>query len=89
MLELDISPRHSKYGLIDDLVVASALRNQWDQGAQSLVPHQSEGPYCIECYCEIIKTHRNIYAWNHDRGLKEFQNISHLGTKKLSYMPLV
>ena len=28
LLELDISPRHSKYRLIDDLIVASALRQQ-------------------------------------------------------------
>ena len=33
LLELDISPCHSKYRLINDLVVASILRYQCDQSA--------------------------------------------------------
>ena len=54
MLELDVSPRHSKCPLIDDLVVASAMKGFLDQGARSLAPHRFEAPYCKECYCEII-----------------------------------
>ena len=54
LLELDISPCHSKYRLINDLVVASILRYQCDQGARSLVPHRPKDPYYKECYYEII-----------------------------------
>ena len=56
MLELDISPRHSKFPLIDDIIVASTMNHLLDQGARSLAPHWSEAPYYKECYCEIINS---------------------------------
>ena len=56
MLELDISPYHSKCPLIDDLVVVSTMKDLLDQGAWSLAPHRSETPYCKVCYFEIINS---------------------------------
>ena len=41
---------------LDNMVVASTMTHQADQGARSLAPHRSEAPYCKECYCEIINS---------------------------------
>ena len=56
MLELEISSRHSKWPLIDDMVVASTMTSEADRGARSLAPHWSEAPYCKQCYYEIINS---------------------------------
>ena len=51
LLELDISPRHSKFPVIDDIVVASTMKDRLDQGLiQSLAPHRFEASYCKERY---------------------------------------
>ena len=48
LLQVEISPRHSKWPLIDDMVVASTMTSEADRGAKSLARHQSEAPYCKE-----------------------------------------